>query len=49
MSLEEKIGVQAGIFTTIGVLPQIIKTNKTSEVKDVSPYMFVILCLRVGL
>ncbi|MDN3492561.1 SemiSWEET family sugar transporter [Winogradskyella bathintestinalis] len=49
MNLEEIIGIAAGIFTTLGVLPQIIKAIKTKKVKDVSPYMFVILCIGVGL
>lgn len=49
MKLIEIIGILAGIFTTLGVLPQIIKAIKTREVKDVSPYMFMILCIGVGL
>ncbi|GGG52689.1 SemiSWEET family sugar transporter [Bizionia arctica] len=49
MTLEEIIGVFAGIFTTIAVLPQIIKAVKTKKVEDVSPVMFGILCLGVGL
>ncbi len=49
MSFEELIGIAAGVFTTLGVLPQIIKAIKTKKVKDVSPYMFMILCLGVGL
>lgn len=49
MELEEIIGILAGVFTTLAVLPQIFKAIKTREVKDVSPYMFVVLCLGVGL
>lgn len=49
MELEEIIGVLAGVFTTIAVLPQIMRAIKTRKVKDVSPYMFIILCLGVGL
>ncbi|HUH26613.1 SemiSWEET transporter [Gelidibacter sp.] len=49
MDLEEIIGILAGVFTTLGVLPQIIKAVKTKKVKDVSPWMFVVLCLGVGL
>lgn len=49
MELEEIIGVLAGVFTTLAVLPQIFKAIKTREVKDVSPYMFVVLCVGVGL
>lgn len=49
MKLEEIIGILAGLFTTIAVLPQIFKAVKTRNVEDVSPYMFVILCIGVGL
>lgn len=49
MKLEEIIGIIAGVFTTIAVLPQIIKAVKTRKVKDVSPFMFLILCVGVGL
>lgn len=49
MGLEEVIGVLAGVFTTLGVLPQIIKAVRTKKVKDVSPLMFVVLCIGVGL
>lgn len=47
--MEQLIGILAGIFTTIAVLPQIYKAIKTKKVDDVSPWMFVILCLGVGL
>ncbi|MFB9056596.1 SemiSWEET family sugar transporter [Mariniflexile ostreae] len=49
MALVDTIGVLAGIFTTVAVLPQIIKALKTKKVADVSPFMFLILCLGVGL
>lgn len=49
MDLDAVIGTAAGIFTTIGVLPQIIKALRTRKVRDVSPYMFIILCVGVGL
>ncbi|MDD7887354.1 SemiSWEET family sugar transporter [Flavivirga sp. 57AJ16] len=49
MKLEEIIGILAGVFTTIAVLPQITKAIKTGSVEDVNPYMFVILCMGVGL
>ncbi len=49
MNFDDIIGTAAGIFTTIGVLPQIIKALKTKEVNDISPYMFIILCIGVGL
>ena len=49
MELEPIIGALAGLFTTIAVLPQIIKALRTKKVEDVSPWMFVTLCLGVGL
>ena len=49
MNTEEIIGILAGVFTTIAVLPQIVKALKTRSVEDVNPYMFVILCVGVGL
>ncbi|WP_299392115.1 SemiSWEET transporter [uncultured Gelidibacter sp.] len=49
MTLEEIIGIVAGVLTTVAVLPQIIKAIKTREVEDVSPYMYIILCGGVGL
>ncbi len=45
--MEEVIGVLAGVFTTIAVLPQIFKALKTKKVRDVSPFMFIILLLGV--
>ena len=49
MELVEIIGIAAGVLTTVAVLPQIIKAVKTKKVADVSPFMFFILCLGVGL
>jgi len=49
MNLEQIIGITAGIFTTVAVLPQIYKAVITRKVEDVSPLMFVILCIGVGL
>ncbi|QYJ69550.1 SemiSWEET transporter [Flavobacterium litorale] len=48
MSIDEVVGTLAGIFTTIAVIPQIYKAIKTRRVSDVSPFMFIILCLGVG-
>lgn len=47
--MEDLIGLFAGIFTTVAVLPQIVKAIKTQRVADVSPIMFIILCIGVGL
>ena len=41
--------VLAGIFTTIAVIPQIVKALKTHKVKDISPIFFSILLVGVGL
>lgn len=49
MQLEQIIGILAGFFTTLAVLPQIIKALKTKSVDDVSPIMFLTLCIGVGL
>lgn len=49
MTIEELIGIVAGVFTTIAVIPQIYKAIKTRVVNDLSPFMFAILCLGVGL
>lgn len=49
MQTEQIIGILAGIFTTLAVLPQIYKALKSRKVNDVSPLMFLILCLGVGL
>tara|TARA_R110000868_G_scaffold21640_4_gene89719 strand:- start:7654 stop:7908 length:255 start_codon:yes stop_codon:yes gene_type:complete len=49
MDFKEVIGLLAGIFTTIAAIPQIIKAWRTKEVKDVSPWMFVVLIFGVGL
>lgn len=47
--MEELIGIIAGIFTTVAVTPQIIKAIKTKKVNDVSAFMYIILCIGVGL
>lgn len=46
---EDILGLAAGICTTIAVVPQIRKAWKTKKVQDVSPGMFGILMLGVGL
>ncbi|MDO6760201.1 SemiSWEET transporter [Tamlana sp. 2_MG-2023] len=49
MNTVQIIGILASIFTTVAVLPQIIKAVKRKSVADVSPLMFSILCLGVAL
>ena len=43
------IGLLAGTFTTIAFLPQLIKTLKLKETKDLSLWMYIILCSGVFL
>lgn len=43
------LGILAGICTTSAVVPQLIKAWKTKSVEDVSPIMFSILIMGVGL
>ena len=47
--LTEIIGILAGVFTTLGTLPQITKAYRTKSVGDVSVWMFVIMLTGVGL
>lgn len=37
------IGIAAGICTAVAALPQIFRTIRTKDVKQVSPFMFMIL------
>jgi MtN3 and saliva related transmembrane protein len=43
------IGVLAGIFTTLAVIPQIYKSWKTGEAKNVSLKMYLVLITGLGL
>ena len=43
------IGSLAGLFTTIAVIPQIIKALRTKEVADISPVFFSTLILGLAL
>ena len=47
MDIVSIIGLVAGCCTTAAVIPQIIKSWRTKEVKDVSPVMFSILVFGV--
>lgn len=49
MEIVEILGFVAGTCTTVAVIPQIIKSWRTKKVMDVSPVMFSILILGVGL
>jgi MtN3 and saliva related transmembrane protein len=43
------LGIVAGVFTMISMLPQLIKTYKTKEVEDLSVPMLLVLITGVGL
>tara|TARA_A100000171_G_C2139729_1_gene153949 strand:- start:6870 stop:7133 length:264 start_codon:yes stop_codon:yes gene_type:complete len=49
MDTTKIIGILAGVFTTVAVIPQIYKAIKTNKVDDISPVFFSILLLGVGL
>lgn len=49
MEFTEVIGITAGICTTSGALPQIVKAVRTKKAQDVSPLMFWVLLLGVTL
>ncbi|GEQ85879.1 hypothetical protein ULMS_13870 [Patiriisocius marinistellae] len=49
MEHQEIIGTLAGIFTTVAVIPQIVKAVQTKKVNDISPVFFSVLLLGVGL
>lgn len=43
------LGLVAGVFTTVAVVPQIYKAWKSKKVKDVSPGMFIVLLIGLAL
>lgn len=43
------LGLAAGTLTTIAALPQIIKTIKLKETKDISLLMYLLLCSGITL
>ncbi|NNE32805.1 MAG: SemiSWEET transporter [Winogradskyella sp.] len=49
MTITEIIGLLAGLFTTIAIIPQIIKAIRTGNVESISPIFIGILLLGVGL
>lgn len=49
MNLIEIVGITAGFFTTVAVIPQIYKAITTNKVKDISPVFFSIMIMGVGL
>jgi MtN3 and saliva related transmembrane protein len=49
MNIEVITGIAAGCLTTSSTLPQIVKTIRSKDSKDVSVGMFSILVIGVGL
>ncbi|WP_179345892.1 SemiSWEET family sugar transporter [Winogradskyella ursingii] len=49
MNIIEVIGLLAGLFTTIAIIPQILKAIKSGDVDSISPFFFIILIIGVGL
>lgn len=45
----ELIGTLAGIFTTVGALPQLVKAYRTKSVGDISVWMFLTILTGVTL
>jgi MtN3 and saliva related transmembrane protein len=43
------LGLVAGVFTTVAVIPQIYKAWKSKKVTDVSPGMFIVLLIGLAL
>ena len=49
MTYENMIGIAAGTFTSIAMLPQVIKVLKTKETADLSVIMICVLITGVSL
>lgn len=47
MEISTIIGSLGGILTTLSALPQAIKSFKEKSVKDISLYMYILLCIGV--
>lgn len=47
--METIIGITAGIFTSISMVPQLLKVLKEKDVENLSPYMIAILLTGVSL
>lgn len=46
---KDVLGLVAGVFTTVAVIPQIYKAWKSKQVNDVSPGMFIVLLIGLAL
>lgn len=49
MNPTEFIGLLAGVFTTIAIIPQIVKAINTREVESISPIFLSVLIIGVAL
>ena len=49
LNTEYIVGISAGIFTSVSLLPQVVKIIKEKEAKDVSMVMLVILIVGLAL
>lgn len=49
MDLPEIVGIVAGVFTAVSLLPQLIKILKEKKVEDLSTGMFVTLVIGLSL
>ena len=43
------IGLIAAVFTTVAGLPQLVKSWKLKETKDISLWMYILSCIGVSL
>lgn len=49
MNYEQTIGVIAGVFTSVSLLPQLIKTIKEKDAKSISTVMLLVLIAGISL
>lgn len=49
MDSTQIVGIIAGIFTAVSLLPQLIKIIKEKKAEDVSPWMLIILMVGLAL
>jgi MtN3 and saliva related transmembrane protein len=49
MEFTSYIGIAAGIFTSISLLPQLIKIIREKETENISSFMLIILITGLGL
>lgn len=49
MALSEMIGAVAGSLTTLAFVPQVVKTLRTRQTRDISTAMWLMFCAGVAL